>query len=101
VIPGRRTAIFSDPGIHVSALADSIRDDRLVSELYAKYSSVCLQIFSPRSHVRSLPWLSGARPTQPARVLSTRGHLCRTLALTCCRKRERSGRWRQSGAALG
>jgi hypothetical protein len=24
-----------------------------------------------------------------------------TLALTCCRKRERSGRWRQSGAALG
>ena len=25
----------------------------------------------------------------------------RTLALTCCRKRERSGRWRQSGAVLG
>jgi hypothetical protein len=24
----------------------------------------------------------------------------RTLALTCCRKRERSGRWRQSGAVL-
>ncbi len=24
-----------------------------------------------------------------------------TLALTCCRKRERSGGWRQSGAALG
>jgi hypothetical protein len=49
VIPRRRTAIFSDPGIYVSAPADSISDDRLVSELYPKYSSVCLQIFSPRS----------------------------------------------------
>lgn len=36
VIPCRRTAIFSDPDIHVSAPADSISDDRLVSELYAK-----------------------------------------------------------------
>lgn len=40
-IPRTRTAIFSEPGIHTPAPADLISDDRLVSELYAKYASGC------------------------------------------------------------
>ena len=47
-------------------------------------------------------WVASPFPTGTCTLLETPSFLgARTLALTCCRKRERSGRCRQSAAVLG